>query len=380
MDVQNSHRVIVFRHELFKRSEPFIVRQAEAVSGFKPMYVGRRRFGDSPAGAEHFALWEDRPTTLTTKLIQLATRDPSGYVQYPPCRSAALAHAHFGVEGVYALPLARSLDIPLVTTFHGFDATTSMGSLLRSRKPSWVNYALHRRALARRGQLFLCVSEHIRQRVLALGFPEQRTLLHYIGVDTESLAPVWERPGGPTILHVGRLVEKKGCADLLRAFALLTTKHADAELHIVGEGPLLGLLQELASQLGIARRVTFFGSLPGERVLDLMRTATLLCQPSVTAASGDTEGLPIVLLEACALGLPIVATRHAGIPELVSEGRTGVLVDERSVEALSIALDDVLSESTARLAMAMAARKRVEDQFDLTKQSLALGDIYRRLT
>ncbi len=370
---------VIFRHEMFKRSEPFIARQAEALNMIRPIYLGRKRFGAAPVQATHHALWDDLPSSFATRVDQLVTRNPLGYLACLKSEPVGLIHAHFGVEGVYAQPLARTLDVPLITTFHGFDATTSTRNLLGSRKPSWITYVLRRAELAREGRLFLCVSEYIRRRVIALGFPESRTLVHYIGVDTSEIVPPADRRGRPTILHVGRLVEKKGARDLLLAFARLPRRHSSARLQIVGEGPLLPSLRKLADELGLTDRVEFLGPLPSEMVLGMMGEATVICQPSVTAASGDTEGLPIVLLEAAASGLPIVSTRHAGIPELIESGRTGILVDERSPGQLAAALDEVLADVAGRKRLALAARTRVEVDFDLKRQSNRLADMYREL-
>jgi glycosyltransferase involved in cell wall biosynthesis len=371
--------VIIFRHELFKRSEPFIVRQAQAVPGFRPIYVGRTRLGAAPEETTHYALWQDHEKGMPYRIWQSITRSPRGYLDCLRNGGGRIVHAHFGVEGVYAMPLAKRLKIPLVTTFHGFDATLSARYLIGSRKPSWINYAVHRGKLSREGQLFLCVSKFIRRRVLELGFPENRTLVHYVGIDTKAIVPQLNRSTSPVILHVGRMVEKKGAADLLRAFAMLPRRHRDARLQIVGEGPLRAALVRMSRDLGIAERVDFMGALAVEVVLSLMGKATVLCQPSMMARSGDTEGLPIALLEAAASGLPVVSTRHAGIPELVDDGRTGVLVDERDHRQLAAALDELLTDAELRGRMAIAARKRVEAEFDLSRQSALLAGLYRGL-
>ncbi|MHB1240956.1 MAG: glycosyltransferase, partial [Gammaproteobacteria bacterium] len=174
--------VVVYRHNLFRISEPFIVQQAGRLRRFKPLYLGRFRYGSVPLGAESLALEDLAGLGRFHRLVsQVITRDPRSYLRLLAGRRPALIHAHFGVEGVYALRLAKRLGVPLVTTFHGFDATLSTAAMLCS--PVWANYPLFRKRLARQGDLFLCVSSFIRERVLALGFPEERTHVHYIGVD-----------------------------------------------------------------------------------------------------------------------------------------------------------------------------------------------------
>ena len=116
---------------------------------------------------------------------QMISRSSRPHLRLLAERRPALIHAHFGIDGVYALPLARRLGVPLVTTFHGYDATLSTAALLTS--PAWANYPLFRRRLARQGDLFLCASSFIRERVLAMGFPEARTKVHYSGIDYRSV-------------------------------------------------------------------------------------------------------------------------------------------------------------------------------------------------
>lgn len=369
---------IVFRHQLFKISEPFIIQQAGHLKLFRPLYLGRERFGSPPRYADSLAL-EDLPGWNTrSKIWQVASRDPRPYLKLLGNRRVALIHAHFGVEGVYALPLARWLEVPLVTTFHGFDATLSAASLLASRKPSWINYLLRRQQLAAQGDLFLCVSEYIRQRVLDLGFPEERTHVHYIGIDVESIIPRDSQEERRLILHVARLVEKKGTEFLIRAFAKIAHEIPDVGLAVIGEGPLGERLKRLSSELGMRKRVHFVGSLPHNEVMDWMRKAAVLVLPSIHAKSGDSEGLGMVLLEAAASGVPVIGTNHGGIPEAVMDGETGFLVPERDIEGLSRRILELLQNKPLRIRMGMQARGMVERRYNIRQQAAALELFYKR--
>lgn len=370
---------VIFRHQLFRPSEPFITQQAESLTGFRPVYLGRTRHGEPPEGASSRALVDlERYRPFRRRLWQVLTRDVTAYRELLGDREPRIVHAHFGVEGVYALPLAKELRVPLVTTFHGFDATTSLVSLLCSRKPSWIQYARLRPSLARHGDLFVCVSDFIRERVLALGFPEARTVTHYIGVDPRSAFPPQESEH-PMILHVARLVEKKGTRYLLEAFARLHARIPEAELVIIGDGPLRASLEALAARRRIGHRVRFLGSRPHREVLERMASAWLFCLPSVTASTGDSEGLAMVFLEAAMHSVPSVGTLHAGIPEAVESGTTGYLVPERNPVALYEALLELLEDSEKRSSMGAAAKRRVESRFDIGLQSSRLEAIYRKL-
>lgn len=342
--------------------------------------VGRDRWGDAPVGMKSIAMCDIAGNHMKrAHILHAITRCPGGIAEMLRPFDVRLIHAHFGVDAVYAERVAALLDIPLVSTFHGFDVTTRMINMIRSGKPSWINYLLHRRALARSGQLFLCVSEYIRQRALSHGYPEKRMRVHYMGIDTKRIFVPESRSDIPIVLHVGRLVEKKGCADLIQAFANLPARHRDARLVIVGDGPLRGVLESSSQALGLSKRVVFMGPQPQHRVHELMREAMLLCQPSVTARSGDAEGFGMVLLEAAASGIPAIGTRSGGIVEAVVDGQTGLLVREHDIAGLTRSMTDLMDSSSTRKEMGRAARRRVEEHFDVAKQSALLAEYYKEL-
>jgi colanic acid/amylovoran biosynthesis glycosyltransferase len=216
--------VAIFRHNLFKVSEPFIAQQAQQLRRYRPLYIGRMRFGLPPEGASSLAL-VDLYGKLALPRIgwQMITGNPRPYLRLMERQRPSLIHAHFGIEGVAALPIAAELKIPLVTTFHGFDATLKTHAMLGS--PAYFRYPLLRRKLARQGDLFLCASSFIRERLVATGFPEERTRTHYIGVDCRAIHLRRDSEERPVILHVARLVEVKGTRYLLQAFAALARRY-----------------------------------------------------------------------------------------------------------------------------------------------------------
>lgn len=368
--------VLIYRHQLFKASEVFITQQAQAMERFTPIFVGRKKLGVSPRGFNVVSL-EESPLYNHIRLILL--RDSRVFLELVKQYKPKLIHAHFGVDGVYALELAHSLGVPLVTTFHGFDVTRTTGSLLFSGRPSLINYVVFRKRLAAQGALFICVSEYIRNRLINLGFPVDRTITHYIGVDTAAIRPQQECPQSKVILHVARLVEKKGTQYLIHAFSRVVRKCPDTQLVIIGEGPLRPQLERLAISAGLQQQVIFLGARPHSEVLNWMSKASVFCLPSVTSRSGDSEGLGIVLLEAQATGVPVVATRHGGIPEAVIDGITGFLVPERDVEILADRLIYLLENRDERRKMGRAARSMVEEKFDLKRQTAKLEEIYEGL-
>ncbi len=371
--------VAIFRHNLFRISEPFIAGQAQHLQRYKPLYLGRMRFGPAPDGAESLAL-QDLAQTWPLPLIgwQMITRNPRPYQRLLQGHRPSLIHAHFGIEGVYALPLARRLGIPLVTTFHGFDATLASWALMGS--PAWAQYPLLRRTLARRGDLFICASSFIHERLLALGFPEARTHALYIGVDCHKIRPRHPSEEAPAILHVARLVEVKGTRYLLRAFATVARRYDSVQLIIIGDGPLRQALRSLAASLGLQGRVRFLGALSHADVLAWMRKAAMLVLPGIRTATGRVEGLGMVLLEAAATGVPAIGSRVGGIPEGVIDGRTGYLIPERDHDALACCIGEMLDDPAMRRGMGAEARALVERRFDIGRQTAILESLYDRVS
>jgi len=366
-------RVVIYRNQLFQRSEPFITQQAGALERFEPIYVGRSA---SPRPAE---LGSATAITVGGRLARtrhMVLRDSGSVVPQLRALRPALVHAHFGVEGVYAMGMCQKLELPLVTTFHGFDATMKTAGLIKARKVSWLHYLLSRRELAARGDLFICVSNFIRNHVLRLGFPEDRTVTHYIGIDTQKFAAADAEPRSKTILHVARLVEKKGTQFLIAAFARVAQRVTEARLVIIGDGPLRGELEKQADESGVRAQIEFLGGQPNQVVVQRLRSSAVLCLPSVTAVSGDSEGLSMVILEGAAAGLPVVTTRHGGLPEAIEDGVHGYVVEERNVEQLAARLSHLLTHEEERVAMGIAARANMRENFDLHSQTKKLEDLY----
>jgi glycosyltransferase involved in cell wall biosynthesis len=367
---------LIFRSPLFNASEGFVQAQAAGLDRYQPIVLGLNDKGHVvPALRARIVL----PPSASARW-RMSWGDFSPVLARLRALSPRVVHAHFGPDGLRALPLARRLGVPLITSLRGYDVQLDNAALLRSGRLSWISYALRKPRLTRDGALFLAVSDALRTRAVARGFPEDRTSTHYNGVDLDRYRPdplaVRER----TILHVGRLVEKKGTQDLIRAFCRAAAAFPDARLLILGDGPLRPQLQAEAQALGYAERIRFAGHTPAEEVARQMRRAWLLAAPSRTARNGDGEGLPNVVVEAAATGLPVVATRHAGIPEAVTDGVTGFLVAEADEQRLGDALLRLLADPALQAGFGAAARRLAEERFDAQRQAVRLEAIYDRVS
>jgi colanic acid/amylovoran biosynthesis glycosyltransferase len=364
----DEHRpvVAIFRSAVFNASERFIQDQAAALTRWRPLIVGLERKGaivprldesivaKSPAERWAFRI-RGRGGPIEAKLRAVGP---------------TLIHANFGTDGLIVLPLARAMGLPLITSLRGYDVTRSDRALLRSGRFSWMRYAVGKKRLQSEGALFLAVSDALRDQAIARGYPEARTITHYNGVDLERFPADATIAEPDLILHVARLVEKKGTQVLIEAMRPL----AGARLVIIGDGPLRPALTRQAQEFG--GRIRFLGALSSEEVTNWMQRAAVLAAPSVTAADGDAEGLPNVVVEAAAARLPVVGTTHSGIPEAVEDGTTGFLVPERNGEALAARLATLLGSEPLRREMGAAARRLAERKFDRQMLTARLETIY----
>ena len=361
----------IFRLQLFKPSETFVRAQVDAFTRYHAVYIGTQLFGeggqaDLAIPARNLASW--------AKIY--SGRGAVPFTRALGSRTLDILHAHFAIDGALAVSLATSLKIPLVTTLHGFDVTRKDGELLRSGRPALVASVFKRPRLMREGALFICISEFIRKAALARGYPSEKLLVHYIGIDTRSLLPRDGTGEEGLLVHVARLVEKKGTLYLMRAFAEIKPHHPNARLVILGDGPLRVSLEAEAQRLGIAEACEFRGMMPNAEVLAWVRKACALVVPSVTAADGDAEGFGIVNLEAGAQGVPVIAYRSGGIMEAIIHGKTGLLSDERDVRSLADNLAAILRDQALRKALGAEARRHVETNFNIHRQSARLEAIY----
>ncbi len=276
-------------------------------------------------------------------------------------------HAHFAtLAGRTARWAAALLDVPYTVTAHAKD-------LFVDGPDS------HARAAVLGDAAAVVTVSDFNAAWIAARHPGARVRRVYNGLDLDALP--WQEPvrRSRTVVAVGRFVEKKGFDDLLDAVALLRAAGDPVRLVLAGAGRCEAALHDRAVALGLQDAVELPGPLPQHEVVDLVRSGAVFAAPCVEAADGDRDGLPTVLLEAMALGTPVVSTPVTGVPEAVVDGRTGLLVPQRDPGALAAALRRVLDDDDLARELSKGARALVEQRFDVRDQAAALGALTREV-
>ena len=297
------------------------------------------------------------------------------------CRRGALAktleaarpdvlHVQHGHVAWLALPVIRRLGLPVVVSLRGRDVSL-LSQVAGPRLPELWEVPSR----------FLTRCHSMARELRDMGFPERRVFVQPTGVVLSQIR-FHERstPGRRArivLLSVGRLVARKGMADTISAFAATKVARRKACLRIVGEGPMEHVLKRLAQKLGVQSRVHFTGRKTYEEVLDEMAAADVFVLASHTTSDGDREGIPNVIKEAAASGLPVVSTRHGGIPEAVIHDASGLLAQEGDVGRLSAYLDEIVQHPDRWPEMGRRGHRIIEQHHDIEKLTVRLVEHYQ---
>ncbi|QAY67208.1 glycosyltransferase [Paenibacillus protaetiae] len=233
-------------------------------------------------------------------------------------------YCHFGDLGKIGALLKETgvTNAQIATTFHGRDVSAYLD------QKGADAYKL----LFQKGDLFMPISENWKSKLIRLGCDPDKTIVHRMGIDTGKFSYIprmLEAGEKVRLVTVARLVEKKGVEYGIRGVAEALKHYPHIEYAIIGDGPLKAYLQGVVSDLGVQDHVFLLGSKEQHEVIQVLNQSHIMLAPSVTASDGDQEGIPVVLMEALSMGLPVISTLHSGIPEVVSDGQSGYLVPEK---------------------------------------------------
>lgn len=289
-------------------------------------------------------------------------------------RDYDVVHVHFGPLGLQALQLREvcGFSAKIVVTLHGYD----MSSYIKNNGPTAYD------ELFKKADLLLPISERWKRSLEEMGCPPEKLRVHRMGIDCErfGFVPRNVRCGDTVrLISVARLVEKKGLEYMISALEMVVKKFPRVRYDIIGDGPLRGALERRIGELELQQQVSLLGALPNEKVRRELYASHIFVCPSVTAANGDQEGIPVVLMEAMATGMPVVATHHSGIPELVEDGVSGMLVEERDVAGLADAVLRLLERPEEWATMGQAGQAAVVKNYNSAKLNDELVIIFKDL-
>lgn len=283
---------------------------------------------------------------------------------------AKVLHVYFGHSAVHLRPLIRVFPHPVLVSFHGADAGVDMD------KPA---HLAAMREVFESATIVQARSESLMDDLMKLGCPRDKLRLQSTGIPLEEWSFHPRIVGNDRkwrILQSCRLIEKKGVDLTLRAFARVLQTHPKAEMVIAGSGPQRDELERLADKLGISSHTRFTGFLNQTDMRGEMYLADMFVHPSRTSGDGNREGIPNSMLEAMAAGVPVVATRHGGIPEAVADGVSGLLVSENDSDALAAAMLRVMEDGELARNLAEGGRRVVEEKFSRAANILVLETCY----
>lgn len=274
-----------------------------------------------------------------------------------------LVLAEYGHTGASILQACKIAEVPLIVHFHGADA--------------YINEIIDNndyKAMFSYAKSVIAVSSHMYNQLLKLGCPEDK--LHYICYGPrKEFSKIERRPIGLNFLSVGRFVEKKAPHILIKDFAKAIEINSAIHLRMAGDGPLLNLCKDLVDSLGLNKNITFLGAINHEEVIHEMASAYAFVQHSITAANGDSEGTPLAILESSAAGLPVISTEHAGIKDVIINGETGLLCQEKDSQKFISNIIDLAKDPKLAASLGKMGKQNISEKFSINQYLSALDEL-----
>jgi glycosyltransferase involved in cell wall biosynthesis len=274
--------------------------------------------------------------------------------------------AHYGPTGDSMYKICNDLNIPLIIHFHGFDATT------HDVLDRYENYNF----LFKNATCIIAVSRAMEQQLLSIGCPRNKLVYNTYGPNdyfTELNPSLHSR----TLLGIGRFTDKKAPYYTIFAFSKILKEIPDAKLILAGNGSLWNTCKNLVRYLNLEHAVSFPGVLTPEEFRREILAARAFVQHSIKAENGDCEGTPVAILEASAAGLPVISTKHAGIPDVIINGETGILVEEHDVKGMANAMRTLLLDESLAKRMGQSGKRNISKNFSMKHHIDNLNRIIR---
>lgn len=366
----------LFRNNFLPISETFIHDELRFHTRYKGSVFCRSLLNHNLfPGHEVFNMSDSRLGRYSLQSLLYGACGHSGaFIKIFEQRNFKLIHAHFGHNGINAIPYSRRFNLPLIVSMHGRDIALLIGR--NKFPPAWMHYTLRKRDLFENATLFLAASEELKWLLAEAGCPENKIAVHRLGIDLTLFRPSDSPEEVPSVLMVGRLVKKKGFCYGLKAFHKALCMGSRARLIIIGQGPEKRRLLSLCSSLGITDLVTFCWARPRPFVIDAMARSAVVLTPSVVAPDQDRDSGLMVAKEAQASAVPVIGHYHGGLPEIIDDGYTGYLVNEKDTNVMAERLFFLLKDRELRNKMGYNGRAKMEKEYNIIHTNLQLEKIY----
>jgi glycosyltransferase involved in cell wall biosynthesis len=364
----NKDNILVYREKLLLPSEGFIKTHYISFDKLNPFFLTNHSGWDiTKLGFNFLSVKNSLLQKTNFRLFGKISKDLQFKIDN---LNPKLIHAHFGKNGAIILPFAKKLSLPLFVTFHGGDAT----KFVHLKKSKFRIYNRRRHDLIKYSKKFICVSEFIAKKLLEQGFPDEKIIVNYIGINPKDnnflkKENIKDKP----LVFVGRLVEKKGINILIKSIDSLNKGgYPNLKINIIGSGPLENQLKKQTNNPNIS----FLGWKSKNEIENILENSSALIVPSHEASNGDSEGLPTVILEGINNEIPIITTYHGGAAEIIENHKTGFITFENDHIALAKSIIEFLKRENIE-DLVMNAKKKLNQNFNAKKQSYKLQNIFQ---
>lgn len=288
-----------------------------------------------------------------------------------------LIHTHYLVDAIFFSKLTKLFSVPKICSAYGYDVTSFPNHF-------WGLPNLFMKNIFQEYDHFLAMSDDMKNDLLKIGCPDRKIKVHYYGTDIKRFLinqRDYEIIGKIKMLSVGTIEEKKAQHLVIEALSKINKQISDFEYHIVGSGDYLKICKQKVTEIWLSDKVIFHGYIPHyeDRLVKFYQDADIFILPSITLKDNDKEGIPGTIVEAMASGLPIISTYHAGIPSIIENGKEGLLVKERDVDALSNAILKLIEDKDLRKTLGKNAQQKAIEELDLYKGTERLEKIYEEV-
>lgn len=362
-------KVLHFKTTYLNQSETFIDRLVRNHQEFQPVVATCYK----NAYADGLTIYEMPNTGFhgLTNIVRLKLNSsPRFLTEVFEKEKPDIVHGHFGLDSYRLIAMIRKYNVPFIVNFYGHDVI---------RLPKNFGWTTRYKRLRKYLDAAIAVSEDMRQNLEKLGFDPSKIYTIKLAVDTENIKFQQRTKATPKIMMVGRLVEKKGFTHALNAVNLIKNDLPELEMNVFGDGTLMSDLKTEVKQLGIGSHVNFRGFMKNDEIINQLYKHDILIVPSVQAKDGDREGMPQTTVEGMATGIPVIASDHAGLPELVIHNETGLQVPEKDPAAIGNAIKKLVRRPELVKSLSLKGRLKVEEEHDITKQAKKTEGLYKKM-